>query len=128
MGSILLGAFLGLLIGMILFAVCMIVKMEVSFDKERIVNVIATVILIVSILTGGIVSGVCEKHAYESYVDEYSIAKETIENSVSNENLSGFEKAELVKQATEENKKLVKYQYTASKWYGFLITDDVFGA
>ena len=76
-------------------------------------------------IVGGIIGGSIDKHFYESYVSEYSIAKDTIENSVTNDSLSGFEKAELVKQAVEENKTLTKYQYKAKQWYGFTVTDEI---
>lgn len=64
-------------------------------------------------------------NASRSWIKQYEISKETIETSVDNEKLSGFERVELVKLANDINRDLVAYQYKCSKWYGFDISKDV---
>jgi hypothetical protein len=60
------------------------------------------------------------------YIVQYEAAKQTIESSLQNENLSGFERIELVKQATKYNKELSGKQYDATRWYNFQYDDRIF--
>ena len=59
------------------------------------------------------------KEETRKYIEEYLAVKTTIESSVQNEALSGLERIELVKQASEENVKLARIQYKCKQWYGF---------
>ena len=53
----------------------------------------------------------------KAYLQKYLIQKETIEMSLENDNLSGFERVELVKQATELNGKLAEKKAYIKYWY-----------
>lgn len=75
--------------------------------------------LIVCVIIGAGVGFVIEREASSKYVDSYTVAKQTIESSLDSERLTGFERAELVNQATEYNRNLAEKKYTASRWYGF---------
>ena len=125
MVNIALGLLLGTLFGFILFGIGTLIGDCVNYRYDDIVKIICFVLLFVSIIGGGVLGHLVTKHTSKSYVYEYEVVKDTIESSVNNDSLSGFEKAELVKQAAEENKKLAKYQYDANQWYGFGITDEV---
>lgn len=51
------------------------------------------------------------------YVAQYVAQKQTIEQSLRNENLTGLERVELVQKATELNGELAKRKARYSKWY-----------
>lgn len=53
----------------------------------------------------------------KAYLQKYLIQKETIEMSLENDNLSGFERVELVKQTTELNGKLAVKKAYIKYWY-----------
>ena len=76
------------------------------------------------ILTG-VMGGYVDNCEYDKYIYTYPTVKNTIESSLNNENLSGLERIELVKQATVLNSTLVKTQYSSQQWYGFTINDKV---
>lgn len=59
------------------------------------------------------------------WLNQYSIQKEVIESSISNNKLGGFERVELIRQANELNAELVKKQYECMRWYGFNINKKV---
>ena len=75
--------------------------------------------MIVCVMIGSGIGFVIERESSSKYVDAYAIAKQTIESSLDSERLTGFERAELVNQATEYNRDLAEKKYTASRWYGF---------
>lgn len=62
-----------------------------------------------------------DRDIYTTWMNQYSIQKEVIESSVSNNKLGGFERVELVRQTNELNAELVKKQYECMRWYGFNI-------
>jgi hypothetical protein len=53
----------------------------------------------------------------ETWTASYEAQKATIEASVESENLSGLEKFELVKQASELNKELAERKAKADRWH-----------
>lgn len=83
------------------------------------------IIVIALLILGGVMGGYADNCEYDKYIYTYPTVKNTIESSLNNENLSGLERIELVKQATELNSKLVKTQYSSQQWYGFTIDDKV---
>ena len=54
---------------------------------------------------------------HRAYLQKYLIQKETIEMSLESENLSGFERVELVKQAAELNGELAEKKAYIKFWY-----------
>lgn len=56
-------------------------------------------------------------NSHRAYLQKYLIQKETIEMSLENDNLSGFERVELVKQATELNGELAEKKAYIKFWY-----------
>ena len=79
--------------------------------------VVALCLLIINTFSFGMVQMGKEKTS--QYAEQYLATKTTIESSVQNEKLSGFERVELVKQASEENAELARVQYKCKQWYGF---------
>ena len=66
-----------------------------------------------------------DTHCYKNYMYQFEIEKQMVESSMSNKNISGFERIELVKQAVESNKELAKYKYDCQQWYGIAIPDEI---
>lgn len=68
-------------------------------------------------------------NSHKAYLQKYLIQKETIEMSLESDNLSGFERVELVKQATELNGELAEKKAYIKYWYSGVndntIYDDV---
>lgn len=126
MGSLIIGVVLGALAALaaVFLPALMIVDM-VSYKRETMVKIIAAVLFVSLIAGGGIVGCTIERHASRQYVETYTVEKQTIEASLRNGELSGFERVELVRQAAEANKGLAGHQYDCKQWYGFNIDDRI---
>ena len=107
------GATLGALVGL-LAAICFFVDGRLR---------IGLMVIVVLAVLGGAIGLYVECESSSKFVESYSVAKTTIESSLTAEDLSGFERMELVRNATELNQELAEAKYTASKWYG-IATDD----
>lgn len=66
-----------------------------------------------------------DTHICHNYMYQFEVEKKMIESSMGNNNLSGFERVELVKQATEANKTLAAYKYDCQQWYGIAIPNEI---
>lgn len=65
-----------------------------------------------------------EKQTLNKEIASYQASKHTIEMSLKNDNLTGFERVELVKQASEKNEWLAQKQYEVQQWYRFYLDKD----
>ena len=95
-----------------------------DFNKAVIVT-ITVIYSIVAIIISLFVPYYVEKENSNSYVNSYTIKKATIEESLKSEALTGFERIELVKQATEINADLAQKKYEITKWYGFYLNKEI---
>ena len=95
-----------------------------DWDSKKAV-IITTIYSIIAITISFFVPYYVEKEDSNSYVNSYAIKKATIEDSLKSETLTGFERAELVKQATEINADLAQKQYEITKWYGFYLNKEI---
>ena len=126
MESLVIGVVLGVLAALVaVFLPSLLIIDIVSYKMETVVKVIAAVLFVAVIVGGGILGCTIERHASRQYVETYTVEKQTIEASLHNEALSGFERVELVKQAAEANKELAGYQYDCKQWYGFNMDDRI---
>ena len=99
---------------------------DVWRGKRGIVTVtIIAIYLIIAITTSFFVPYYVAKEDSNSYVNSYTVKKTTIEDSLKSETLTGFERAELVKQATEINAGLAEKKYEITKWYGFYLSKEI---
>lgn len=105
---------------------CTILDSYLDWDSDKVVIVTITVIYsIIAITTSFFVPYYIAKEDSNSYVNSYAIKKATIEDSLKSETLTGFERAELVKQATEINSDLAEKKYEITKWYGFYLNKEI---
>lgn len=65
-----------------------------------------------------------DKQNLNKEIASYQASKHTIEMSLENEDLTGFERVELVKQASEKNEWLAQKQYEVQQWYRFYLDKD----
>ena len=94
--------------------------------KEKVVVITIIVIYsIIAIIISLFVPYYVAKENSNSYVNSYTIKKATIEESLKSEALTGFERIELVKQATEINADLAQKKYKITKWYGFYLNKEI---
>lgn len=121
MGWIFAGGLLGCAVGIAIFFAYSLITDFMSKNYEK----VGASLMIAGFFAGMLVGYNVEVHRIGSYIDQYTVVKTTIESSIHNDQLSGFEKIELVKQATEENKELAAKQYDARQWYGFMIPDEI---
>lgn len=93
-----------------------------EFIKSWALLVIMPVFIAVISLIGcfyiGYRSNVSTCRGYEAKVEAYSAA-------IENESIEGLEKLSLVENVANLNADLLQYKETASKWYGFMIPDDL---
>ena len=118
MSGVILGALLGFLVCFAAWAVVMIMN---DFTTPKTVRHILLIIFIASVVTGGYI----EHEANNSAIANFISQKQSIETSLTDDRLTGFERAEIVKLASELNGKLSQMQYQATKWYGFAVDDKV---
>ena len=95
-----------------------------DWDSKKVV-IITTIYSIIAITISFFVPYYVEKEDSNSYVNSYAIKKATIEESLKSETLTGFERIELVKQATEINAGLAEKKYEITKWYGFYLNKEI---
>ena len=97
-----------------------------DWDSKKVVIITITVIYsIIAITTSFFVPYYVAKEDSNSYVNSYTVKKATIEESLKSETLTGFERAELVKQAAEINADLAQKKYEITKWYGFYLNKEI---
>lgn len=113
----LLGCLCGVVIGFILY---------VAKDETKYVFPISLVTTIVFMIISGIFSWIYIVDEANKYIAQYESAKYTIESSLQNENLTGYEKVALVNQATQYNQELAGKQYEATRWYNIQYDDRIF--
>lgn len=117
------GFTLGLLVGGIAWCILDDIIYDVSWDWIRWAVLVLSVVVMTA--AGSYLGYLMASEASKQYVHEYPVYKQTIEASLDSENLTGFERMELVRQAAEANKELAGYQYKAQQWYGFTIDERV---
>ena len=123
--GIILG-FIVLILIFILIGLGFFTIFDLYYDWSSKKVVIITIIYsIIAITTSFFVPYYVEKEDSNSYVNSYTIKKATIEESLKNETLTGFERVELVKQATEINSDLAEKKYEITKWYGFYLNKEI---
>lgn len=118
MAGVILGALLGFLICLAAWAVVMIVNESTT---PKIIYHILPIIFITSVVTNVYM----EYEANNSAIANFISQKQSIEASLNDDRLTGFERAEIVKLASGLNGELSQMQYQATKWYGFAIDDKV---
>lgn len=112
---------------LVIFALIgLIIWISSLYDKKRVIIITITAIYsIIAITTSFFVPYYVAKEDSNSYVSRYTIGKATIEESLKSETLTGFERVELVKQATEINSDLAEKKYVITKWYGFYLNKEI---
>lgn len=84
------------------------------------------VILGLGVTSGaGAIGGYLENEGLKRQVASYQASKYTIEKSLENVELTGLERLELVKQASEQNSWLAEKQYEVKQWYRFYLNKDI---
>lgn len=116
--SIFVIAFLGIFIGSFVAIIAggiMSNVLELDEGSWRFWMILLLVLVIVSIGVTFVGIGICQRDEYE-FVAEYEAQKATIEQSLECEELTGFERFELVKQATELNRELAERKTKFNYW------------
>lgn len=87
-----------------------------GYDSYELYTVAVVVLIVVTI--AGTFIGIGINTANERvYIASYEAQKILIEDSINNENLTGFERAELVKKASELNGELAERKTRFNCWY-----------
>ena len=119
-----MGLFIGLCVGVFILSFIAIIC-SFAIDEEAKVGVFIYVLTPIILIMCGFSGAVIHKHYTNEQVEGYKMVKITIEDSVANEDLTGLEKLELVKQASERNEWLGKKKYEVKRWYNFYLDKDV---
>ena len=97
-----------------------------KIEKQRKIFVaISFIVFVIQLFGFTWLGAVVENKNFCAEVEEYKASKYTIEMSLKNDDLTGFERIELVKQATEENKWLANAKYKVQIWYNFHLDKSV---
>lgn len=120
MFGIAIGLLLGLLFSSLIFLIGYCLSDLFLYSKAEIVCKIITMVVCVAIVICSPLAGYSiEYHGNRTWYEWYAATKKTIESSLHNENLTGLERLELVKQASEANAELAQHVYASEQWYGF---------
>ena len=82
------------------------------------------IIFMVVLIAGSLLGAFIEKQVVNGEIARYIASKYTIEMSLENTNLTGLERIELVKQASEKNEWLAQKKYDVQQWYRFYLDKD----
>lgn len=88
-----------------------------SYDYEFLTWLIALIISIGAWIGLTFIGVELNTDSHKAYLQKYLAQKETIEMSLESDNLSGFERVELVKQASELNGELAERKAYIKYWY-----------
>lgn len=123
MGS---GLLLGFLVGLVFLAIGVFVREEMySTVAEVMITIVTYLFVCLSIFGGGYIGYCVEYNENQAFIEQYEISKYTIETSIENDKLSGFERMSLIETAIELNAKLVSKQHRAKMWYEFCIPYEI---
>lgn len=100
------------IIGIVIMVVCDLD--DFKFIKSLIINIVIAVLVWV----GGVFAGIGIYTEEERvFIAKFEAQKQTIEMSLDNENLSGLERIELVKQASELNGEMAERKAKLQVWH-----------
>lgn len=127
MGNLILGATLGFLVSLaVVFLPCFYWRDEVySPIAENLLTAAIPIGVIAFMCVGGVIGASIDRHDVNRFVEQYNVTKVTIENSISNADLTGYERLALVEQVIEYNSTLESYKYDSQQWYGFMLPDSI---
>lgn len=113
---------LGLLLGAaVMMAFIAIADNSYRYEKQwYVVGLITSVLVFIIATYTGCVSDIVY---YNKEVNKFIVTKQTIEQSLSNGQIGGFERLDLVKQAIEENKNLESLKIDAKQWWYFYLDE-----
>ena len=111
---------IGFIVGLCFFCIVMGILLFLDNDYAFIISLIVSVVLWISSVFVGI--GICSENE-RVFVQEYQVKKQTIEISLQNENLTGYERLQLVNSAVELNGELAKRKATFNLWH-FVVYDN----
>lgn len=114
------------IIGIVMFIVCIFTILPVglstiaSYDDDEVINkrwrigIILFIFLTVGLTCAGI--GLATEHE-KIWVEKYEAQKQTIEMSLESDELSGYERIQLVTKATELNGELAEKKASFDLWH-----------
>ena len=88
-------------------------------------NVVVNTICIVLFFTIIFTINYFDKTEYSRRIQRFEQTKNTIEESLNSETLSGYERVQLVQTAIEYNNEMLGLQWDSNQWYGWNINDNV---
>lgn len=114
---------ISLLIGLLALAIGMLVYITVDPYRERLWLAVIFGITIVATACSVLV-GIGLTTEYERvYVEKFNAQKETIEQSIASESMTGYERATIVSNVSEINAELAERKARYNRWY-FVCYDD----
>lgn len=122
---------IGFLVGLLAGAITYLLYTIYDCVRSTYVNdtpwLIVGVVLFVLVWIGGIFLGVgLNDESERMFIAQYEAQKEVIESSLESEVLTGFERVELVKQASELNGELARRKAKYEIWHYITYTDGLF--
>ena len=93
--------------------------------KKKLFICLPIVIYIFAIFGFGFLGDFLENENLAREVEKYKANKFTIETSLQNNNLTGFERIDLVNQASDKNAWLAEKKYEIKQWYNFYLNKDI---
>lgn len=120
MGAIIIGFIVAIILDLFVFMGYMLTEdLFYSGWAEMAAKIVCAVLAVGFVIAGPLVACNIDRHLSRQYVETYTAEKQTIEASLQNDGISGFERVELVRQAADANKELAGYKYDCEQWYGF---------
>ena len=93
--------------------------------KKSLFVCVPIIVWLFAIFGFGYLGAFLDNESLARQVEKYKSTKYTIEASLRNDDLTGLEKIELVKQASEQNSWLAEKKYEVKQWYRFYLDKDI---
>ncbi len=125
-GIIALCFLIGALVGAIYCLIACMIRSS-DYDDLLVKDIIFGVILGVVIWIAGVFIGIGIVTDYENaYVQSYQVAKETIEQSLEAEDLSGYKRMQLVNKAVDLNTEFAHRKVMQARWHYVYYGKDIY--
>lgn len=127
LGIIFLTLLISILVFLAFFGICYSIYDNSSITCSFWWVWVIPLVLAVCFWVGAIFIGMnINENSHNAYAQKYLIQKETIEMSLENDKLSGFERIELVKQAVELNGELAERKRTIKHWNSGVLDNTIY--
>ena len=115
------GIIIGLIVSLLVWLVAYAIKIDCCFSTEKIINRISIVVCVMCVVLGGVIGISVANINLKQDIEGFSAIKETYMMAVSNNEISGLERLQIVDTAIDQNKRLARRKASIDAWWNIAI-------